>query len=169
MKCDLYDRERVRNIYVALCVVSFYTLILLAENGYRGWVSDFIVGFGGGSIFSYVTFCLRHRLPFFGGATFAKWDYFIPLTISLLSCTVVAGVLWASASGGKPTVIIGVLLSHPLFQVTFEAWWDKKQESDLKRETYLSVDEKISSAIAILQKELAQERRRGDKGSFESS
>lgn len=164
MKCDLHDRERVRNIYVALCFVSFYTLILLADSGYIGWITDFIVGFGGGSIFSYMTFCLRHRLPFLGGAAFAAWEFLAPLTLLVISCVVVAGVLWTSASGGKPTVIIGVLLSHPLFQVAYEAWWDKKQESDLNREISLSVDEKISSAIAILRKELAQERKVVDRG-----
>ena len=163
MKCDIYDREKVRNIYVALCFVSLFTLILLADSGYSGWVSDFIIGFGGGSIFSYMAFCLRHRLPFLGGATFASWEFIAPLTLLLLSCALVAGVLWASASGGKPTVIIGVLLSQPIFQVTYEAWWDKKQESDLKKEISLSVDEKIASAIDVLRKELAQERRATEK------
>lgn len=168
VKFDLYDRERVRNIYIALCVVIFFTLILLADSGYSGWVTDFIIGFGGGSIFSYMTFCLRHRLPFLGGATFAACELIAPLTLLVLSCVVVAGVLWTSASGGKPTVITGVLLSHPLFQVTYEAWWDKKQESDLKREISISVDKKISSAIATLRKEYTQERKRGDRESSES-
>lgn len=166
MKCDIYERERVRNIYIALCFVTFLTLILLSNSGYSGWVSEFIIGFSGGSIFSYMAFCLRNRLPFLGGATFASWEFLAPLTLLVLSCMLVAGVLWASASGGKPTVIIGVLLSQPIFQITYEAWWDKKQESDLKKEISLSVGEKIDAAICLLRKELTPEQGEKENAEF---
>ena len=166
MKYDLYDRERVRNIYVALCYMVFLTLILLADSGYSGWVNEFIIGFGGGSLISYISFCFRHRLPILGGATFARWESPAPLTLLLLSCALITAALLASANGGKPIVMIGVLLSQPIFQITYEAWWDKKQEHDLKKEIGLSTDEKITSAIANLRKKLAQEKNVKDRDNY---
>jgi hypothetical protein len=158
MKYELYERERVKNIYIISCLLVFFALIPLGKIGYNGWLNELIVGFSGGTLLSYIAFCFRHRLPVLGGANFEWWEALAPLTLVLLSGLLVAGILWTLASGGKPIVIIGVLLSQPIFQITYEAWWDKKQEADLKREIARDTEEKIFSAIANLREELFQEK-----------
>jgi hypothetical protein len=155
MKYELYERERVKNIYIIFCLLSFFILIPLGNSSYSGWATEIIVGFSGGSLLSYIAFCLRHRLPLLGGATFEWWESLAPLTLILFSALLVAGIIWTLANGGKPVVIIGVLLSQPIFQITYEAWWDKKQESDLKREINQTIDEKILHAVTSLRQEIS--------------
>lgn len=163
MKYELYERERVKNIYVIACLLFFFALIPLSDSDYGGWLNELIVGFSGGTLLSYIAFCLRHRLPVLGGAKFEWWEALAPLIIILVSGLLVAGILWTLANGGKPVVIIGVLLSQPIFQIIYEAWWDKKQEADLKREIAHDTDEKILSAIASLREELFQEKNTSER------
>jgi hypothetical protein len=153
MSIELAKREVVKNRYIALCYVAFLLIIIFPTHNRETFSYQLAAGFFGGSLFSHLIFCCRHRQPYFF-LSFESWKVLesIPILIFLLS--LIAAALWSVAKGDAPIVVTGVLVAQALFQITYESWWDEKQKSDLKADIRREIESQLDTKFDDLRNEL---------------
>lgn len=158
MSNELFDRESTRDKYLFFCFAAFLATAIIYEKNNPTWLIEIPFGFFGGTLFSYLVFCCRHRQRFFH-LPLKSWEAINTFIFFAMCILLIAATLWVIASGGSSTIVIGALIGQAIFQATYESWWDEEQKSDLKRRIKSEFEIHLNTKIDALRQELTSNRR----------